>query len=166
MILSIVPGKRLPAGYVKICCKSVATVILSLLTKEATKCKVLAAIRLNQWAGADLNRRHTDFQSIIPLVSVLLTSSYNAFLSVKSGLQVVYKWTHKSITTQYPLLTDELLDELFFLHDLLLFFGSSVHEEIPQSYTPSSNSVCGLWALSVLISYFSSHTPIAGSSEP
>jgi len=32
-------------------------------TKEAAKRKCLAAISLPQWAGADLNRRHTDFQS-------------------------------------------------------------------------------------------------------
>ena len=50
--------------YVKICCKSVAVEILALLTKKAVKRKRLAAKKLHEWAGADLNRRHTDFQSV------------------------------------------------------------------------------------------------------
>jgi len=40
-------------------------------------------LRVYKWAGVDLNHRHTDFQSIIRLVSVVLTDSYIAFLGVK-----------------------------------------------------------------------------------
>jgi hypothetical protein len=64
MTWSIVQGKQLPAGYVKICCKSVAVEILALLMKKAAKRKCLTAKNLSEWAGVDLNHRHTDFQSV------------------------------------------------------------------------------------------------------
>jgi len=83
MTWSIMQGKRLPADYVKICCKSVAAVILALLTKKAVKRKRLTAKKLYEWAGVDLNHRHTDFQSSIPRIIPLFTALYKVFLARK-----------------------------------------------------------------------------------
>ncbi len=49
---------------IKICCKTVAAGFDSPKKREPKARKSLALISLREWAEADLNRRHTDFQSV------------------------------------------------------------------------------------------------------
>jgi hypothetical protein len=60
MIWLIVQGRQLPAGYVRICCKSVAAVISALWPEKAAKHNCLAANMLQQWVVVGFNRSHTE----------------------------------------------------------------------------------------------------------
>ena len=60
-------------------------------------------------AGVDLNRRHTDFQSDVPVVSPVLTSDYEPILSQKRGLQVVCKWVTSGTWSGLLVATDTFL---------------------------------------------------------
>ena len=56
MIWLIVQGRQLPAGYERICCKSVAAAIFVLRPVKAAKHNCLAANMLQQPVGVELNR--------------------------------------------------------------------------------------------------------------
>jgi len=60
MIWWIVRGKQLPAGYARICCKSVAVAISALWFKSTAKHNCLAANMLQQWVVVEFNRLHTE----------------------------------------------------------------------------------------------------------
>ena len=61
------------------------------LTQNYQNRNTLLEKNLQQWAGLELNQRHTDFQSISPRASAAFTRVYKRFLGVKRGLQVVDK---------------------------------------------------------------------------
>jgi len=61
----------------------------ALTKKRAGKRKYLSALSLHQWAGVDLNHRHTDFQSAARLVTSLLAMTYKRFFC---GTNEGFKW--------------------------------------------------------------------------
>ena len=65
--------------------------VLAQKTKKPSNHKWLLGNNLKQWAGLELNQRHTDFQSATRLVTPLITMTYKRFLWQKRGFQVVDK---------------------------------------------------------------------------
>jgi len=66
--------------------------------KKAAKRKCLADNHLEQWAGLELNQRHTDFQSFARAISPYLARCYRREFEVFRGIQVVNKWNYKWLT--------------------------------------------------------------------
>ena len=54
-----------------------------------------------QWARMDSNQRPMDYESEMVVITIVFAISYMRVLRQKSGLQVVYNSTYKSLTTQY-----------------------------------------------------------------
>jgi hypothetical protein len=80
--------------------------------EKAAKRKCLVASHLEQWAGAELNRRHTDFQSSGLRITPFKSMTYIAFSAQKRGLQLVNKWNYKRVTSGLPLATDAKVTQI------------------------------------------------------